>query len=465
MRELKEILSRLGDGATSGASPIPPAADEGAAACAVCGGAGFVRRERPLGHPRFGKAEPCDCVLEEADEVRRSRLERLSNLGGLTRFTFDALGPPVPGDDRIAFEVAITAARQFAHEPAGWLVIAGASGSGKTHLAAAIANDRIARGEPALFMVVPDLLDHLRASYDAAEGDMGFDELFEQVRSAPLLILDDIDTAAATPWAKEKLFQIINHRYNGRLATVLTHSARPEALDQRLAMRLSDPGVVQRVHLGGDSRPDYRQVGGMTRQRLAAMQFRDFDVSARGLTPDERDSLQSAFDAARSYADNPVGWLTFVGANGCGKTHLAAAIVNRVLADGGRAFFAVVPDLLDHLKASFAPNSDVVYDDVFEEVRNAPLLVLDDLGAQASSPWAKEKLYQMVNYRTLAGLPTVVTTDQGFPELSGAHPRLVGRLWDPHAGSVITVLAPHYRLGTRIIEEGRGGTGARRRRQ
>ena len=58
------------------------------------------------------------------------------------------------------------------------------------------------------------------------------------------------------------------------------------------------------------------------------------------------------------------------------------------------ALFTFVPDLLDHLRATYSPNSPVQYDQLFEQVKSTPLLILDDLGAETSTPWAKEKLYQ-----------------------------------------------------------------------
>lgn len=400
-----------------------------------------------MDHPRFGKAEPCECILDEATDVRRSRLERISNLGALTRFTFDALVPAGRNGDSDWFRIACEAAREYAKEPEGWLIFSGSSGSGKTHLAAAIANERIATGEAVLFMVVPDLLDHLRASYDAQIEEMGYDQLFDQVRNAPLLILDDIDAVAGTPWAREKLFQVVNHRYNTTLPTIFTSSLRPQQLEDRLATRLLDASFARVLMLEGTGRGGYHQVGGMTRERLGTMQFRDFDLRAPGLAAEERESLDGAFRASMAFAEEPRGWLTLQGANGCGKTHLAAAIANRALANGSSVLFAVVPDLLDHLRASFAPGKDIAYDELFEQVRNVELLILDDLGAQASTPWAQEKLYQVVNYRTVSGLPTVVTTDQPLDQIQAAHPRIVARIADPSAGSVIVILAPHYRLG------------------
>ena len=394
---------------------------------------------RALDDPRFGRAEPCACVLREGDDERRARLERISNLGALTRFTFDTLTGERLGD-------AVNVARRYAAEPEGWLVLTGPSGSGKTHLAAAIANARIAEGAPALFMVVPDLLDHLRAGYSAAEEEWTYERLFEHVRTAPLLILDDIDAASPTDWAREKLFQLVNARYNASLPTVFTCRALPGSLDERLATRLQDPLLTRALALEPAGEQRYRQVGGMTPKRLESMTFGNFRLPTG--RDDESESLRAAAQVAARFADEPEGWLVLQGTNGCGKTHLACALAGRALRDGRNVFFAVVPDLLDHLRARYAPEAGAPpHDDLFDEVRNAELLVLDDLGAQATSSWALEKLYQIANYRTSTGLATIVTTDLGMDELKTAYPRIATRILDPRMGTVITILAPAYRLG------------------
>ncbi len=76
-------------------------------------------------------------------------------------------------------------------------------------------------------------------------------------RSAPtpLLILDDLGAHNSTPWAQEKLFQILNHRYNGRLPTVITANQRLEELDPRIASRLADLGFSQVFEIPA---PDFR---------------------------------------------------------------------------------------------------------------------------------------------------------------------------------------------------------------
>jgi DNA replication protein DnaC len=131
--------------------------------------------------------------------------------------------------------------------------------------------------------------------------------------------------------------------------------------------------------------------------------FKNFNYSVPG--------VRQAYQAALEYVRDPDGWLLLIGPNGCGKTHLAAAIANLCLENGSLVLFATVPDLLDHLRAAFAPDAPEVYDQLFARMREAELLVLDDLGAQQSSPWANEKLFQLLNYRYNLRCPTVITAN------------------------------------------------------
>ncbi len=148
------------------------------------------------------------------------------------------------------------------------------------------------------------------------------------------------------------------------------------------------------------------------RQQLRAMSNLDAHRGQNLRTFNTRiPGVQEAYQAAIEFAESPEGWLLLVGPNGCGKTHLAVAIANEALDSGAVVLFAVVPDLLDHLRAAFAPTATEVYDQLFSKMREAELLVLDDLGAQQSSPWANEKLFQLLNYRYNMGMPTVITAN------------------------------------------------------
>ena len=394
---------------------------------------------------------PCQCTEKEFEKEHLVRLERYSNLGPLTRLTFDNLLPRGRSSDpqnQERFHQCYQAAQAFAEKPGGWLVLSGPSGCGKTHMAAAIANYRLKGGYPVFFVIVPDLLDHLRTAF-SPNSDVAYDELFERVRNAPLLVLDDLGTQSSTSWAEEKLFQILNHRFNAELPTVVTVN-NLKRLDERLAARLQDPGIAQQCELEKPQLPLFQQIGGLSLEFLTDKTFETFD--ARGMNADEkgRESLQMALREARQFAETPKDWLVFLGVHGCGKTHLAAAIANYQLRAGRAVFFAVVPDLLDHLRSTFSPESKVTYDELFEKVKTSPLLILDDLGTESSTPWAQEKLYQILNYRYNSRLATVITV-AGF--LEGIEGRLASRLQDPKLSNVIPISAPDYRSQTKPAED------------
>jgi len=399
-----------------------------------------------VGHPDFGRAVPCQCTLREFQEGRLARLQRYSNLGPMTRLTFDNLvfsGRNADPANQDLFNAAVAQSQTFAKEPKGWLVLHGPSGSGKTHLAAAIGNRCLADGHVVFFVVVPDLLDHLRATF-APSSEVTYDELFETVRNVPLLIMDDLGAHSATPWAQEKLYQIVNHRYNEELPTVITTSLNLEEMDERLRTRLMSP--LSQVVVLERGTPALSRMGGLDLELLRRMTFENFEWKGLQLEPDQRHSLEQAFHNARSFAESPEGWLVLLGSNGCGKTHLAAAIANYRQRQGKPFFFAVVPDILDHFRSTFHPESKINYDDLFETVRTAPLLILDDLGAQSTTPWAQEKLYQIVNYRYNARLPTVITTNRSLEEIEG---RLASRMGDVRLSVVIGITAPDYRVDRR----------------
>ena len=163
------------------------------------------------------------------------------------------------------------------------------------------------------------------------------------------------------------------------------------------------------------------------------------------LPADEQKSLERAFRVTQQYAEKPKGWLVLTGTYGCGKTHLAAAIGNFRAAEGDEPIFIVVPDLLDHLRSTFSPSSAITYDHLFEQIRTCRQLILDDLGTQTSTPWAKEKLFQLLNYRYEAKLPTVITTSAKPDEID---PRVQSRLSDSRISTAIAITAPTYRGGT-----------------
>ncbi len=280
--------SRATPAAANTQHPIPDNRSD--APCPICKGKGFLVRDVPPGHPDFSKATPCRCTQARLADERTRALRTVSNLGALSRMTFDTFMPDGVGltqtlrfNLREAYDLSVG----FANEPRGWLVLLGGYGCGKTHLAAAIANHRIALGLSALFVVVPDLLDHLRAAF-APTSDTSLDERLEAIRETPLLILDDLGAHNSTPWAQEKLYQIINHRYNSRLPTVITTNQRLEELDPRITSRLADPDLSQSYEIVA---PDFRQSGASRSSSLSSLSlhaeqtFESFSPARRNCRP------------------------------------------------------------------------------------------------------------------------------------------------------------------------------------
>ena len=177
-------------------------------------------------------------------------------------------------------------------------------------------------------------------------------------------------------------------------------------------------------------------------ERLAAT----LPAAWRSLTFDgfqEMPGNQRALRYARQFAADP--WagrplLTLIGPSQVGKTHLALAIVNALLATGEPARFCEVTDLLDELRCGYA---DDTYLQRLRVWQQTSVLVLDDLGAEQTRTgdpyavtWAQDKLYQIIAERVLHRRPTVITTNLISKQLPA---RLAERLWNPRHGVVVAV--------------------------
>lgn len=165
------------------------------------------------------------------------------------------------------------------------LVLTGPAGTGKTHLAVAILRARLeawlaeypdavhevrnpgGRYEGATqvfvrpnlavrFLVVPSFLDRLRASARYVQAEDPLPELFAD----DLVVLDDLGREKATDWATERLYVLVNERYNRCLPTVVTSNYSPDELLERgydaLVSRLTDGAELLWIDA-----PDYRRRG------------------------------------------------------------------------------------------------------------------------------------------------------------------------------------------------------------
>lgn len=145
---------------------------------------------------------------------------------------------------------------RYVTEPVCNLFLYGGCGTGKTHLAVAIARDLLMKGKEVLFTSVPRLLFEIRKTFRQSSDDT---ETFsmEKYISCPFLILDDFGLEKDTEWSKQTLDYIIYERDNNLSPTVITSNLSLDELSEKMGERISSrlAGIGKIVFFNGR---DYR---------------------------------------------------------------------------------------------------------------------------------------------------------------------------------------------------------------
>jgi DNA replication protein DnaC len=168
-----------------------------------------------------------------------------------------------------------------------------------------------------------------------------------------------------------------------------------------------------------------------------------------GKHPQENAQLVGALRATQTYVDtfdedgrfNHTG-LLFMGPPGTGKTHLAIGVLVQLIERYAiRGRFVEFGSLLYQIQATFDPGSAESKHEILDPLIDAELLVLDELGAQKSTPFVQETLYYVINQRYVRRRPTLFTTNYRLATESGrvdetsllstrVSPQLLSRLYE-----------------------------------
>jgi len=243
-------------------APVGPTETAEEGRCPFCGGSGIVPNEK-------GEAAPCVCFLQQ---MRRRRIAKANLAPMLLEKTFANFDLRYyPGYRKAAngtsYEklasdsrekgLRFVAAMVEGKTQAKGLFFTGPVGSGKTHLAAACANELMERCIDVLFLVVPDFLDDIRASY-GTQGEGSEAAMIRRAKSATVLVLDDLGAHNFSQWTQDKLFSLVNYRLNQQMPIVVTSNLTlnqlEEVVGQRTTSRLVEACTVCRLEVEQDIR-------------------------------------------------------------------------------------------------------------------------------------------------------------------------------------------------------------------
>jgi len=131
--------------------------------------------------------------------------------------------------------------------------------------------------------------------------------------------------------------------------------------------------------------------------------------------------------------------ITLWGSPGVGKTHIACAIAKLVIEKGYSAIFGSVPTLLSSIRAGF--NGGDAAEGVLKRYKTVDLLNLDDLGKEKATEWVEETVYEIINARYEAEMPTIVTTNIGMEAVAARYvwngAAIMSRLYEMNDGFIM----------------------------
>jgi len=194
--------------------------------CEICDGIGYILVE--------GKgAQPCKCQgeIKYQENLKNARIPKKFDNKSLQNFKT----PSKKAQEIVEFIHAWI----DSYSPGGkGLFMVGGVGSGKTHIAVAILKELIAKGFTGLYYNVVDLLKDIRATM-SNDFELSEYALLDITCNVDVLVLDDMGAEKTSEWVLDRIYHIINKRYENQVTTIITSNFDHDELEARVGKRIA----------------------------------------------------------------------------------------------------------------------------------------------------------------------------------------------------------------------------------
>jgi DNA replication protein DnaC len=234
--------------------------------CLLCRGTGWQMIPRRDGAGLA--AVPCDCgMVERASRIMdRARVPKRYEHCDFESYSTDVGATAAQTQSlKNAMNVTKGFVQNYPMSAEKGLLLTGASGVGKTHLAVAALKELIARGHAGLFCDYRELLKEIQASYNPSSESTEM-SILEPVRTVEILVMDDLGASKPSVWVLDIIGLVLNARYNERRVTILTTNYFDEPEGAPEAIKGPDG---KRVSVREDTIAD--RIGARMRSRLFEM--------------------------------------------------------------------------------------------------------------------------------------------------------------------------------------------------
>jgi len=176
-------------------------------------------------------------------------------------------------------------------------------------------------------------------------------------------------------------------------------------------------------------------------ERFKAKEFEQFDDGGDPILKRARDICRRYADEFDSVRRNGV-CMVLTGKPGTGKTHLAIAILKRVMDRGRTGLFVTVSEMLRAIRGTYSPSSRETEQQVFDRFIEADLLVLDEIGVAIGDEDKRRALiFDVINGRYNAMRPTIIIGNLDPDQMSDY---LGARVWDRLQESGAPIISFHW---------------------